>query len=131
MTQGRQWLGWGDFLDEFLKLVQLECLTVSIDPFQSSTWDIPWELGVETWQPLLCKFKKKKKKKLSLWKKRRCLSMGGRITPKNVVVLRKMKIIPKGQVYEGNGKWMESNLPTEIEREQVHKRLAQELAYNT
>ncbi|CAL5416456.1 unnamed protein product [Camellia sinensis] len=49
----------------------------------------------------------------------------------NVVVLRKMKIIPKGQVYEGNGKWMESNLPTEIEREQVHKRLAQELAYNT
>ncbi|CAL5413564.1 unnamed protein product [Camellia sinensis] len=50
---------------------------------------------------------------------------------RNMVVLQKMKIIRKGQLYEGDGKWMESSLPTAIEREQVHKRLAQEVPYNT
>lgn len=50
---------------------------------------------------------------------------------RNMVVLRKMKIIRKAQLYQGDGKWMESNLPTAIEREQVHKRLAQEVPYNT
>ncbi|GMP77472.1 hypothetical protein CsSME_00033740 [Camellia sinensis var. sinensis] len=50
---------------------------------------------------------------------------------RNMVVLQKMKIIRKAQLYEGDGKWMESSLPTAIEREQVHKRLAQEVPYNT
>ncbi|XP_028077707.1 F-box/FBD/LRR-repeat protein At1g13570-like [Camellia sinensis] len=50
---------------------------------------------------------------------------------RNMVVLQKMKIIRKGQLYEGDSKWMESSLPTAIEREQVHKRLAQEVPYNT
>ncbi|CAL5347417.1 unnamed protein product [Camellia sinensis] len=50
---------------------------------------------------------------------------------RNMVVLQKMKIIRKGQLYEGDSKLMESSLPTAIEREQVHKRLAQEVPYNT